>query len=671
MLFYQIEATADNIVKILPQEGTRDSLETVRTKVEQCRKEETLGALWGFLFLKSYQPDTIFLGAAMSDPLCREHLAFLEYLGFTGVQIREVEEITGSRLQEMLECAERSMLIKNHEAWLASMQCLRFYRDRSYNRNRCTELEEALLPQVISSEKIIQQTQDLLCADTMLPEFDRIQQPPLPEHPKGHPVHYFIQMSTQDRAEQAARLLLETLYQNGRLESRRYCTCALWDLMEYSDFDAVYDNAGHGALIVFCKDLCPDGAFAHGDDFSLSVLARRFCHFSGNVLLLLCLPPEAERTKQKLQAELTGISLVEIREDPAPYEEAVAYLCRRAERDNIPADPSLWKGLTENVRYWRQELDECFRNWRREIMRTLYYPQYAYLSSAPKQEICSPVQGSAYDRLQQMVGLKQVKAIVDEILDYTRVQKLCADPDAAQTHPSFHMVFTGNPGSAKTTVARLIAEILAENQVLYRGKLHEVGRSDLVGKYVGWTAKLVKEAFEKAKGSVLFIDEAYSLVDKQGGFGDEAINAIVQEMENSRGSTVVIFAGYPDKMEHFLDRNPGLRSRIAFYVPFDDYTPEELVEITGLLAAQKRLSLAPGTEEKLLSIYRQAVGTPDFGNGRLARNLLERACIRQASRLVRTCPEEIRQWVRILQPEDFADPLYIRKPERRVIGFVS
>src|SRR5699024_7153128 len=129
----------------------------------------------------------------------------------------------------------------------------------------CTELEEALLPQVISSEKIIQQTQDLLCAHTMLPEFDRIQQPPLPEHPKGHPVHYFIQMGTQDRAEQAARLLLETLYQNGRLESRRYCTCALWDLMEYSDFDAVYDNADHGALIIFCKDLCPDGAFAQGD----------------------------------------------------------------------------------------------------------------------------------------------------------------------------------------------------------------------------------------------------------------------------------------------------------------------------------------------------------------------------------------------------------------------
>ena len=137
------------------------------------------------------------------------------------------------------------------------------------------------------------------------------------------------------------------------------------------------------------------------------------------------------------------------------------------------------------------------------------------------------------------------------------------------------------PDRQKTTVARLIAEILAENQVLYRGKLHEVGRSDLVGKYVGWTAKLVKEAFEKAKGSVLFIDEAYSLVDKQGSFGDEAINAIVQEMENSRGSTVVIFAGYPDKMEHFLDRNPGLRSRIAFHVPFEDYTPEELVEITA------------------------------------------------------------------------------------------
>ena len=129
-----------------------------------------------------------------------------------------------------------------------------------------------------------------------------------------------------------------------------------------------------------------------------------------------------------------------------------------------------------------------------------------------------------------------------------------------------HMVFTGNPGTAKTTVARLFARILKENGVLSKGDLIECGRSDLVGKYVGWTAVQVKNMFKKAKGSVLFIDEAYSLCDdRSGSYGDEAINTIVQEMENNRDDMVVIFAGYPKEMNDFLDRNPGLRSRIAFH----------------------------------------------------------------------------------------------------------
>jgi SpoVK/Ycf46/Vps4 family AAA+-type ATPase len=133
------------------------------------------------------------------------------------------------------------------------------------------------------------------------------------------------------------------------------------------------------------------------------------------------------------------------------------------------------------------------------------------------------------------------------------------------------MIFTGNPGTAKTTVARLVAQILKENGILSNGNLYEVGRSNLVGKYVGHTAPLVRDAFNLAQGSVLFIDEAYSLVDDSpGSFGDEAINTIVQEMENRRDDMVVIFAGYPKPMEEFLNRNEGLRSRIAFHVAFDD-----------------------------------------------------------------------------------------------------
>ena len=153
------------------------------------------------------------------------------------------------------------------------------------------------------------------------------------------------------------------------------------------------------------------------------------------------------------------------------------------------------------------------------------------------------------------------------------------------------------------------------NDLLPRGELYEVGRADLVGKYVGWTAKNVKERFREARGGVLFIDEAYSLVDDKGGlYGDEAINAIVQEMENHRNDTVDIFAGYPDKMEEFLARNPGLRSRIAFHVPFPDYSTEELYQICSPIAGQRGLSLDSGTQAALLPIMERVREQGDFGN---------------------------------------------------------
>ena len=199
---------------------------------------------------------------------------------------------------------------------------------------------------------------------------------------------------------------------------------------------------------------------------------------------------------------------------------------------------------------------------------------------------------------------------------------------------------------------------MKENQLLSEGRLFELGRSDLVGKYVGWTAQIVKEKFRKARGSVLFIDEAYSLLDGDSSlYGDEAINTIVQEMENCREDTVVIFAGYPREMEQFLSRNPGLRSRIAFHLSFEDYSPEELYRITRLLAEEQGLTLAADVREKLLLIFRDARKEPDFGNGRFARNLLEKAQMKQADRLVRENPDRLtRSDVQILTAEDFAAP---------------
>ena len=234
-----------------------------------------------------------------------------------------------------------------------------------------------------------------------------------------------------------------------------------------------------------------------------------------------------------------------------------------------------------------------------------------------------------------MIGLTQAKKVIDGAINYFRLQQEYKLRGIEFNRPAMHMCFTGSPGTAKTTVARLVAEILKDNGVLSEGKLVEVGRSELVGKFVGHTAPQVKEMFDRAKGSVLFIDEAYALVeDKKGLYGTEAINTIVQEMENRREDTIVILAGYPQEMKSLLEWNPGMKSRIAFHVSFDDYTENELLDITKLLAKDRGMKIDRSAEEKLLSIYAEARKDKAFGNGRFARNLLEKAKFNQANRFM-------------------------------------
>ena len=215
------------------------------------------------------------------------------------------------------------------------------------------------------------------------------------------------------------------------------------------------------------------------------------------------------------------------------------------------------------------------------------------------------------------------------------------------------MVFSGNPGTAKTTVARLVARIMKQKGILSKGDLIEVGRADLVGKYVGWTAKTVQEYFEKAKGSILFIDEAYSLIDDNNSFGAEAINTIVQEMENNREDVVVIFAGYGREMRDFIDQNSGLKSRISFFVDFPDYSNQELYQILELFARKNHYELDN-------DVYPQFMGSlTDIevkrGNGRYVRNIFEGAKLRQAERLMKLPKKQRVKGLYTLIGEDFGD----------------
>lgn len=261
------------------------------------------------------------------------------------------------------------------------------------------------------------------------------------------------------------------------------------------------------------------------------------------------------------------------------------------------------------------------------------------------------------DMLNELIGLKEVKDQVRKITAFVKMRQDMKKRGMPETPAAFNMEFVGNPGTAKTTVARILAGIFYEIGLLNSNEIVEVGRADLVAKYVGQTADKVKSVFQRAKGKLLFIDEAYSLVENgEGKYGDEAINTIVQEMENNRNDTIVIFAGYPDKMKEFFSRNPGLRSRVPFRIVFSDYSAEEMVQIIELEAGKRGFSFGAAARELASSICKKALRYPDAGNGRFCRNLVENAILRYALRVYGTDDEGSADNDFLLQEEDFVFP---------------
>ena len=240
-------------------------------------------------------------------------------------------------------------------------------------------------------------------------------------------------------------------------------------------------------------------------------------------------------------------------------------------------------------------------------------------------------------QLKELVGLDPVKEYVFGLADNLQVQQRRAAAGFKTANLSMHMIFTGNPGTGKTTIARLVAKYLKAIGALKGGQLVEVSRGDLVGRYTGHTAPLTNSVIQSALGGVLFIDEAYSLYrGEQDSFGLEAIDTLVKGMEDHREELVVILAGYTKEMETFLTANSGLASRFPNKIEFPDYTAEQLLDITRLQAKSKGYRLEEGCTRLLLDYYsrRQAQNSRTAGNGRLARNTLEKAIFNQSRRLV-------------------------------------
>ncbi|HEY0170146.1 MAG TPA: AAA family ATPase [Pyrinomonadaceae bacterium] len=236
-----------------------------------------------------------------------------------------------------------------------------------------------------------------------------------------------------------------------------------------------------------------------------------------------------------------------------------------------------------------------------------------------------------------LVGLERVKADVRQLINFLKVQKLREEQGLKALPASRHLVFYGNPGTGKTTVARLVAQIYRTLGVLKRGHLVETDRAGVVAGYVGQTAIKVREVTTKALGGVLFIDEAYSLAaGGENDFGREAVETLLKMMEDHRDELVVIVAGYTGRMQDFLDSNPGLRSRFNKHIHFDDYGVEQLVHIFKAFCKKSDFKITEGAEGELTSVFGVLCASRDetFGNARAARNLFEATLSKQANRLV-------------------------------------
>lgn len=240
-------------------------------------------------------------------------------------------------------------------------------------------------------------------------------------------------------------------------------------------------------------------------------------------------------------------------------------------------------------------------------------------------------------KFDKLIGLADIKRVVEEIYALVKVNELRSQHGLRSEKQSLHMLFKGSPGTGKTTVARLLGEFFANINILENGKVHEVERADLVGEYIGHTAMKTRDLIKKAKGGVLFIDEAYSLA--RGGskdFGREAIDTLVKHMEDGQHEFVLILAGYSNEMDYFMKLNPGLASRFQIVVDFEDFDMDELMKISGGFLKEKQYMVSGEALDVMQRKVHEAMGEKNFSNGRFVRNLIEKAIRAHALRVLRT-----------------------------------
>lgn len=668
MLFYKIEATFENEIGISKRDNREEYDMFISELKDQSKSFFEKNGETCFFFVSKIMKKRLTMGAILKSAE-KVEWRLDSYLEKTSLNPNKIhcEETTLQTISSMLSDADRCDFVEDDSEILDL-----FKLDNITKYRRGFRYDESIV-EIRSFDELLY-SDSMMLKSVLVDEIKRVYEIPAKKNVMGHPVHYLIR-SDEEEQKNTYTALLSALYTNNRILSKRYCSveCTEDNRITNEYMESLYESCECGTVILrFDSVDSADSQYLKSEEGLLSDVCKIASKYRNKVLTIFCFPLNSNKLKNKLHTHMGATTFVELYEDIVCAEVANTYLNKLAEEHGIESDEKLFIPKDEKQLFTSSELKEKFNVWYDRKLRNDLFPQYKIFQNGNQEILASKPDGSAYQKLQSMVGLTEIKKEVDKIIHYFKAQKLFGERNMKLDQPVMHMAFTGNPGTAKTTVARLFAQILKENEILSEGKLYEVGRADLVGKYVGQTAPLVKEAFKRAKGSVLFIDEAYSLVEKDGLYGDEAINTIVQEMENNREDTVVIFAGYPDEMEKFLRKNPGLRSRISHNVHFEDYSSDELCQISKQIAEQKGISFTDDAMDKLRGIFERARQNTDFGNGRFARNTVEAAQMTQIDRILGSDIVSIEDSdISLILAEDINIPAEIERKEVIKIGFIA
>ena len=590
----------------------------------------------------AYKVDDDFINFAVGSWPCKITMskikkkiekAVANICGASNIKIISALEITAKQYTMKIDEAN------NREYLKRSNHMTEFDLGFDYFGNNYFKINEIMAsPDKLTKKKALKRAREMMADQSLIEEIERIYAPENSKKFYGYPVHYRIQAGSRDAGVSIIELMMQMLYSQGRILSSRINLVS--DIGECcfdeSDLKNLFKHADGAAIVIEMRGSDEDhGNYATSYESVIRYISELVDKYNSNTLFFFLEDVDRTGFSRELISKVTDyMDVIDICEGTGTREDAVIYFRKLIEYHSYSelGDSGIEEYLPKKRKTYRsKDVHDAFNRWSREVLRNKVYSSYAKCKNI---EIQEHKKGSAYAELQNMVGLSEVKRITDQIIASYKLQSIRENYGFKDCSISKHMVFTGNPGSAKTTVARLLADILTEEGVLKTGALVECGRADLVGKYVGWTAQKVRDKFKAAKGGILFIDEAYSLVDDSKTFGDEAINTIVQEMENHRSKVIVIFAGYPEKMKAFLDQNEGLRSRIAFHLDFPDYNEDELLSILEFMAKERGLKLDDKAKEKCFEIFKEACKEEEFGNGRFARNLIEQAMLKQAQRLM-------------------------------------